>query len=58
MKALQIALFVLAVAAFLAALVAAGTDLGDIFWRAGMALLLSDLVVMKLWPAPSARSAT
>jgi hypothetical protein len=33
-RAVQVGLFVLAVAVFLGALVAAGTQLGDILWRA------------------------
>jgi hypothetical protein len=51
MRTLQIGIFGLGLLAFLAALVVAGTDLGDILWRAGIALMLADLVVMKLWPA-------
>lgn len=51
MRTLQIGIFILGALAFLAALAVAGTDLGDILWRAGIALMLVDLVVMKLWPA-------
>lgn len=51
MKRLQAGLFVLGVAAFLVAAFAAGTDLGEDLWRTGIALLLVDLVAMKLWPA-------
>jgi len=52
MKRLQAGLFILGVVAFLAAAVAAGTDLGEDLWRTGIAVLLVDLVAMKLWPAP------
>lgn len=57
MRTLEIGLFALGVVAFLAAAVVAGSVLGDIFWRAGVALLLIDLVAMKLWPLPGARAA-
>jgi hypothetical protein len=50
MRLLQVALLVVGVLAFLAAGVAAGSDLGDTLWRAGIACLVTDLVVMRLWP--------
>lgn len=52
MRRLQVGLFIVSVVALLAALVVAGRDLGDILWRVGVALLLTDLVAMRLWPTP------
>ncbi len=52
MRVMHIGLFVLGVLAFVAALFAAGSELGDILWRVGVAVLLLDLVAMKLWPSP------
>ncbi len=57
MRAFQVLLFALGVAAFLAALAVAGSDLGDILWRVGVALMLVDLVVIKLWPAAKSGAA-
>lgn len=50
MRILQIVLFVVAVLAFIIAVIFAGSGTGDIFWRAGMALLLLDIVCIMLWP--------
>lgn len=50
MRILEQGLFVLGVVAFLASAVVAGSVLGDIFWRAGIALMLIDLVLIRLWP--------
>jgi len=57
-RQLQVTLFVLALVAFIAALFVTGTEMGDILWRGGVAVLLLDLVCIKLWPASpaSARS--
>lgn len=55
MRALQVTLFALGTLAFLVALAVAGSELGDILWRVGIAVMLIDLVMMKLWPAASAR---
>ncbi len=52
MKVMQVGLFVVGLLAFVGALFAAGSELGDILWRAGVAVLLLDLVAMKLWPSP------
>jgi hypothetical protein len=57
MRLLQVTLLVVGILAFVAAGVAAGSELGDTFWRAGIAVLLTDVVVMKLWPAGGARRA-
>jgi len=51
MRTLQVVLFVAGLVVFVAALLVAGGVLGDIFWRTGVALMLADLVLMKLWPA-------
>jgi hypothetical protein len=55
MKFLQAGLFLVGVAAFLAAIFFIGSDTGDTLWRAGVALLLIDIVCLKLWPAPVRR---
>jgi hypothetical protein len=51
MGILEKGLFILGIGAFVASAVTAGTLLGDIFWRAGIATLLTDLVLIQLWPA-------
>lgn len=50
MRTLQITLFGLAVVAFLAALGFIGDDTGDVLWRLGLALLITDTVCIQLWP--------
>ena len=50
MRILEIVSFFVALTALIAALVTAGTALGDIFWRAGIAVLLVDIVMMMIWP--------
>jgi hypothetical protein len=50
MRNLQVVLLVLAVISFIVSIFFAGAVMGDIFWRAGMAILLLDLVCIKLWP--------
>lgn len=50
MRTLQVLLFALAVLAFLVSAAFAGDLLGDIFWRAGVAMVLVDLAAMRLWP--------
>jgi len=54
MRLLQVTLFIFALVAFVAATFFAGTEMGDILWRAGVAVLLLDLVCLKLWPASPA----
>ena len=49
MRSLQIILFVIAILAFITALVFAGSLTGDIFWRSGMSILLIDVVFIMLW---------
>lgn len=50
MRILQIILFVIAILSFITALIYALTATGDIFWRAGIAILLLDIVCIMLWP--------
>jgi hypothetical protein len=57
MRTFQLALFVLGAAAFLVSLAFAGGWIGDTLWRAGIALMVTDLVVMRLWPALKSRGA-
>jgi len=58
MRSLQIVLFIVGVAAFIAALAFIGNDTGDTLWRAGVAVLLLDVVCMMLWPAGTGRNET
>jgi hypothetical protein len=48
---LQVALFVLAVLAFVGAVFFIGDDTGDVLWRAGIAVSLIDIACVKVWPA-------
>ena len=50
MRQLQVVILALALAALIAALFFIGAEMGDALWRAGIAGLLLDIVVMKLWP--------
>jgi hypothetical protein len=50
MRKFQIILFVLGALSFVAAAFCTGRIAGDTLWRAGMAVMLGDLVSMKLWP--------
>lgn len=51
MRRIQVGLLVVAAAAFVAAVFFIGSDTGLDLWRAGIGVLLLDLVLMKLWPA-------
>jgi hypothetical protein len=55
MKIFQIAVLLIGVAAFLVAAFSAGSWIGDVLWRVGVAAMLSDLVCIRLWPAPENR---
>lgn len=55
MRILQIVLFVIGVIAFIVAAFFAGTETGDILWRAGIAILLLDVVCIMLWPEKTNR---
>lgn len=57
MRRYQIILFLVGAAAFVAAACFAGRMMGDTLWRAGIAVMLGDLVCIKLWPAPEATRA-
>lgn len=50
MRTLQITLFGLAVLSFLGALGFIGDDTGDVLWRLGLALLVTDIACIHLWP--------
>ncbi len=50
MRILQIIVFVLGVMAFLASLAFMGKQVGDDLWRAGIALMASDAVLLLLFP--------
>jgi hypothetical protein len=56
MRFLEVGLFLVGIAAFLAAIFFIGSDMGNTLWRAGVAFLLIDIVCLKLWPAPRRRS--
>ncbi len=49
MRILQIILFVIAIIAFLIALVYTGSVTGEILWQPGIAILLIDMVFIMLW---------
>ncbi len=50
MRILQIVGFILGVASFLAALYFQGTATGETLWKTGMAVMISDIVLVLLWP--------
>jgi len=50
MRTAQIGLFVVGVASFVGAIFGIGETLGDILWRLGIAIMLTDLCMIKLWP--------
>ena len=50
MRFVQISLLCVAVVVFVIALFIAGTNTGDVLWRAGIAALLVDVVAIMLWP--------
>jgi len=53
MRLLQIILFLLAALLFIVALFFIGSDTGLDLWRAGIAILLIDVVCLLLWPDKS-----
>ena len=56
MRYLQITIFLVALAALVAAVFFIGEDTGDTLWRIGVAAFLGDVVCIMLWPR-SSRSA-
>lgn len=50
MGKIQIAVFIIGLVSFLAALVFIGQDMGDTLWRAGVAAMLVDIAAVRLWP--------
>jgi membrane protein implicated in regulation of membrane protease activity len=56
MRCLQIVLFFLGLALLLAAAFFVGAVAGDALWRAGVALLLVDVVCILLWPRSASKT--
>jgi hypothetical protein len=52
MRYFQVSLFILGLAAFVAAIFFIGSDTGNTLWRTGVALLLLDIVCIMLWQKP------
>jgi hypothetical protein len=50
MRVFQIILFFVALLDLISALIFAGSVMGDILWRVGIAILLIDVVCIMLWP--------
>jgi hypothetical protein len=53
MRYLQVILFFIAALVFIISLFFIGTVMGDVLWRAGMAILLFDIVCIMLWTKKS-----
>ena len=53
MRWLKLTFFVLGTIAFLAALFFIGKQTGDDLWKAGVAFMLGDVVLIMLWPRKS-----
>ncbi len=51
MRQFQIVGFGLGLAAFAVSAFFAGKLMGDTFWKVGMAVMISDIVCILLWPA-------
>lgn len=58
MRMLQIIGFLLGLAAFFTSAYFTGRQLGDTFWKVGIAIMISDIVLILLWPAPKRTVAT
>ncbi len=56
MRWLQITVFLLGIVAFLTSLFFIGSQTGEDLWRAGVAFMLGDAVLILLWPRASQRS--
>jgi hypothetical protein len=52
MRLLHIIGFLLGLAAFLTSAYFTGRQLGDTFWKVGIAIMMSDIVLMLLCPSP------
>ena len=50
MRYLQIVLFVISALSFIVSFFFIGSVIGDALWRAGIAILLFDMVFIMLWP--------
>ena len=53
MRLIQIIIFLVAALSLISALFFIGSDTGLDLWRAGIAILLIDVVFLMLWPAKS-----
>ena len=51
MRNFQKGLFGLGVLSYIAAILFIGQQMGDTLWRAGVAIMLTDIVCTRLWPA-------
>jgi hypothetical protein len=52
MRQFQIIAFLLGVAAFLASACFIGAMMGDTLWKVGVAIMVSNIVCVLLWPPP------
>ncbi len=50
MRQIQITIFVVGLISFIAALFFIGQVMGDALWRTGVACMLTDIALMKLFP--------
>jgi hypothetical protein len=58
MRWIQIAFFIAGACALLTSLGFRGTMTGEDLWKAGIAILLGDVVLIQLWPKRSLAPAT
>ena len=50
MRQIQITIFVIGLISFIAALFFIGQEMGDTLWRIGVAGMVTDIALMKLFP--------
>ena len=51
MRQAHIGVFILGLVSFLASAFFIGQQTGDTLWRVGAAAMITDIVLMKLWPS-------
>ena len=51
MRTVHVVIFVLGTLSFLVAAIFAEQVIGAILWRVGVGCMLTDLVILRLWPA-------
>jgi len=51
MRTVHVGMFLAGALSFLTSAIFAGGVTGDILWRAGVACMLTDIVIIRLWPA-------